>query len=60
MKGWIFFILCLVIAAVDVLVPYLFLADRASFTASYLFWSLLTAATIIFSIIYTWRWGRGK
>lgn len=58
MRGIPFLILAVVIALVDVLVPYLILGNIASFLASYLFWCLITLGTIIFGIIYTRNWGK--
>lgn len=59
MKGWIFLIFSVVLAVIDVLVPYLFFTQTGSFAASFLFWCLLTLAVIIFGIFYTRGW-RGK
>jgi len=58
MKGSSFFFLAVFLAAVDILVPYLWLADRASFAASYLFWCLFTLAVIVGAGIYTRHWGK--
>lgn len=58
MKGTHFLALAVVLALVDVLIPYAFLKDIASFQASYLFWTLLTLSVVIFGILYTRRWRR--
>ena len=50
MKGKLFLIFALILAAVDVLVPYLFLKDIPSFWATYFFWCVLTAGCNNFCI----------
>lgn len=47
----------LIVAIVDIVVPYLFLKDVTKFWANYLFWFLLTGAIIIFGILYVSKWG---
>ncbi len=58
MKGSSFFVLAVILAAVDILVPYLWLADRSSFAASFLFWCFLTLAVIVGAWIHTRNWGK--
>lgn len=53
-------ILALIIAFLDVGVPYLFLQEVARFWASYLFWVLLTSLVILFGIINIWSWGKAE
>lgn len=61
MRGWFLLIVLVVIAAVDVLVPYLFIGDTPSFAASYLFWCVITLVVVaIFGFVYTARWGRAR
>lgn len=55
-SGRTFVIMAILIAAVDVLVPYLVLANIGSFWASFFFWCVITAAVIVFAAIYTRRW----
>jgi hypothetical protein len=57
MKGPAFFFLALFLAAVDILVPYFWLAERPSFAASYLYWCALTLAVIVWAAIHTRKWG---
>lgn len=57
MRGRTFLILALVVVAVDVLVPYLILADVASFAASFLFWSALTLLVILAAAWHIRHWG---
>jgi len=47
-----------VVVAVDVLVPYLILADVASFAASFLFWSALTLLVILAAAWHIRHWGK--
>lgn len=56
MKGRTFLILALVVAAVDVLIPYLVLAQTGSFAASFLFWCVLTLAMIVYVGFATRSW----
>jgi hypothetical protein len=60
MRGLHFLILAAGLALVDGLVPYLLLRDIARFHGTYLFWSLLTLAVILFAWWYTRRWGRSR
>lgn len=60
MRGLYFLFLSIGLVIIDVLVPYLFLKGIASFWSSFLFWSLLTLAVIIFGIVYTRKWGRSR
>lgn len=56
MNGKMFLIVAVVLAAVDVLVPYLLLAQTGSFLASFLFWCLLTALVIVLASFWTRSW----
>ncbi|MFW5743638.1 MAG: hypothetical protein ACOC6J_02670 [Spirochaetota bacterium] len=56
MKGRAFLILALVVAAVDILVPYLVLARTGSFAASFLFWCVITLAMIVYAGFATRPW----
>jgi hypothetical protein len=58
MRGLNFFIILVIITAVDLLVPYYLIGDIASLAASYLFWTALTFLVILFALIYTGYWGR--
>ena len=58
MRGRWFVIIAVVLAAVDILIPFLVLRENASFLGSYLFWSLLTLSVIVFGIVYTLGWGK--
>ena len=58
MRGLNFFIILVIITAVDLLVPYFLIGDIASLAASYLFWTALTFLVILFAVIYTGYWGR--
>lgn len=58
MKGRTFLVLAVALVAVDLLVPYLFLADVPSFAASFLFWSALTLLVIIAAALHIRHWGR--
>lgn len=61
MRGSTLLLTLLAVTLLGVLVPYLFLAEVASFAASYLFWTLLTLLIIVlFGIRYTARWVRGR
>ncbi|MFW6364334.1 MAG: hypothetical protein ACOC0D_10855 [Spirochaeta sp.] len=44
------------ILAANVLVPYLLLADHGSFTASFLFWTVLTAGVLVWAWFVTRHW----
>ncbi len=57
MKGQTFLVLAVVLVAVDLLVPYLILADVPSFAASFLFWSALTLVVIIAAARHIRHWG---
>ncbi len=57
MKGRHLLGLGLGLALADVLVPYLLLRSIASFTASFLFWCLITFAMVLFGILATRGWG---
>ena len=56
MKGSVFLILAVVLAAVDIVIPYLVLAQFGSFAASFLFWCVLTFGVIVFAWVYTRNW----
>lgn len=56
MNGVTFLIIAFVVAAIDVLIPYLILAQMGSFLASFLFWCVITAAMIVFAVFSTRRW----
>lgn len=56
MKGITFLVLAVVIAAIDILVPYLILAQTGSFWASFFFWCVITLAVIVYVGIATRRW----
>ena len=58
MRGRWFLLSAALLAAVDILVPYLLLGRIAGFLGSYLFWCLLTLSVIVFGIIYTRSWGK--
>ncbi len=58
MRGLYFLVILLAVTAVDLFVPYFLIGDIASLGASYLFWTLLTAAVVGFAIVYTSQWGR--
>ena len=58
MTGRFFILLLAGITLVDVLVPYLLIGHIPSLGASYLFWSVLTLAVILFAVIYVRNWGR--
>ncbi|MFO7782249.1 MAG: hypothetical protein R6W94_11555 [Spirochaetia bacterium] len=58
MKGRTFLVLAVALVAVDLLVPYLFLADIPSFAASFLFWTALTLLVIIAAAGYIRHWGK--
>ncbi|MFW6334045.1 MAG: hypothetical protein ACOC0W_02150 [Desulfosalsimonas sp.] len=59
MRGIDFFIILTAVTVVDLLVPYFITGDIASLGASFLFWSLLAFMVIVFTVIYTGRWGKG-
>lgn len=52
--------IAVLIAAVDLLIPYLFIGDRPLFGASYLFWCVLAAVVIGSGVVATRRWGRDR
>ena len=58
MKGRTFLVLAVALVAVDLLVPYLFLADVPSFAASFLFWSALTLLVIVAAARHIRHWGQ--
>ena len=60
MKGMYFLIFFVALVLVDGLVPYLLLRDISRFTATYLFWCLLTLGMILFAVFYTRRWGKSS
>ncbi len=49
--------IAVIMAVLSVGVPYTILGDIARFWASYLYWTLLTIATIIIGYIHLSRWG---
>jgi hypothetical protein len=59
MRGWTCLTVLAAVTLVDLAVPYFFIGDIASIWASYLFWSLLTLAVIVFAVIHAVRWGSG-
>lgn len=60
MKGSHFLFFGLGLVLVDILVPYLWLAEEPYFAASFLFWCLLTLAVIIGAGIRTRKWGKNR
>lgn len=56
MKGSVFLVLAIILAAVDIVIPYLFLARFGNFAASFLFWCVLTFGVIVFAWVYTRNW----
>jgi hypothetical protein len=55
-KGSVFFVLAVLIAIIDVAVPYLVFARTGSFLASFLFWTVITLVVIVAAGLYTRRW----
>lgn len=53
-------ILAVLLAVVNLAVPYLVLKDTASFMGSYLFWSGLTFLVILFGIWKVRKWGEAR
>ena len=53
-------LIALLLAVLDLGVPYLFLKDIGSFWASYLYWTLLAVTVIILGAIYIKHWGENK
>lgn len=51
-----FFFVAVLIAAIDVGVPYLVFTSTGSFLASFLFWTLITLVVIVAAGVYTRRW----
>lgn len=60
MKGSVFLVVALALAAADLLVPYLLLAKIGSFAASFLFWCVFTLGVIVFAWVHTRGWGRNR
>ena len=58
MKRSISLALWSIVLLANVLVPYLLLADRGRFDASFLFWTVLTAAVLLWAWHTTREWGR--
>jgi hypothetical protein len=58
MKGSTFVLIALGIALIDIIIPFVILKDIGTFSANYLFWSLLTLGVIIFGALYTRKWGK--
>ncbi len=58
-EGRRFAILAVMLAIVMAVVPYLVLAEAASFAAGYLFWCVVTLAVIVWAAWHTRGW-RGK
>ena len=56
MKGSVFLVLAVILAAVDIVIPYVLLAHYGSFAASFLFWCVLTFGVIVFAWVYTRNW----
>ena len=56
MKGVQFLLFAVIVAAIDVLVPYLVLAGTGSFWARFFFWCVITLAMIVFAAFYTRSW----
>lgn len=56
MSGRTFLILAIVLVAIDLLVPYLALADVTSFAGTFLFWCVLTLLVIVGAAWYTRGW----
>ncbi|MFP4114808.1 MAG: hypothetical protein ACOC0E_01635 [Spirochaetota bacterium] len=56
MKGLPFLLVALVVAVLDIGVPYLLLASTGSFWASFLFWCAITLAMIVFAGFSTRTW----
>ncbi len=57
MKGLSFLVFLVVLTAVDLLIPYLWLRDVPRFAASFLFWCVLTVGMIVWAVFATRRWG---
>jgi len=55
-KGVQFLLFAVIVAAVDVLVPYLVLAGTGSFWASFFFWCVITLGMIVFAAFSTRSW----
>jgi hypothetical protein len=51
-------LIAIVLAAVDLAVPYLFLGASGSFAASFLFWCALTLVVIVAAAFYTRHWSK--
>lgn len=53
-------LIALVLAILDVGVPYLFLKDIGEFWGSYLYWTLLAVTVIVLGAIYIKGWGENE
>lgn len=60
MKGLHFSILLVIVTAVDVFVPYLWIGSIPSLWASFMFWCALTLAVIVFAVAATRKWGKSN
>jgi hypothetical protein len=58
MKGLYFFVVAVAVAVIDVVVPFVLIGNVASFSASFLFWCLLTLIVIVAAGIYIRDWGK--
>ena len=58
MRGRTFLLIAVVLAVIDLAVPYLFLGASGSFAASFLFWCALTLAVIVAATVYTRHWSK--
>ncbi len=53
-------LVALLLAFLDVGVPYLFLKDIGAFWGSYLYWTLLALTVIVVGAIYIKQWGENE
>jgi hypothetical protein len=58
MKALYFFVVAVAVAVIDVVVPFVLIGNVASFSASFLFWCLLTLIVIVAAGIYIRDWGK--
>ena len=60
MRGAMFFVIAVILAAVDLVVPFVLLSSTGSFLGAFLFWCVLTLAVIVWAGLHTRTWGRTK
>ena len=59
MRLGLFLLLSVILAFLMVVLPFFLFTETPRFSGAFLFWTIIPAATVVFRVIYTRKWGQG-